>query len=271
MKVSKESQKEFRQAFWFRFILTAAILIALFGCAATARVIDYGTMKTDVAMNESIFLSPTEAPKTIFIQARNTSSNQNITGTFESTIVSGIQSKGYQVVQKPSEATYILQANIRYLGEWREGMSFEGTVTGAGLGALAGLGLGAAGGGYKGAAIGSGVGGVIGAGLGFAADMATRIRTEIIVIEFQLTERLSEEEDITGQQVTEEQGMRAPVAPVPGAPIKMGSRRSVTSSKPGTKIYTAAVAARAAQVNLNVNEATQRLIETAGQQIAGIF
>ena len=31
------------------------------------------------------------------------------------------------------------------------------------------------------------------------------------------------------------------------------------------------VVAKAAQVNLNVNEAAQRLIEIAGRQIAGIF
>ena len=169
----------------------------LTGCAAATRVIDYGTMKTDVAMSESIFLSPTEAPKTIFIQTRNTSSNQNITGLFESSILSGIQAKGYQIVQKPSQATYILQTNIRYLGEWKQGMNFQDTLTGAGLGALAGLGLG----GPHHYGGGAAVGGVIGAGLGFAADLATRVRTEIIVVDFQITERLSKEEDIIGQKV----------------------------------------------------------------------
>lgn len=255
-----------------KMIFLMVVVVVLYGCAATTRMIDYGNIKTDFAMNGSVFLSPTEAPKAIFIQVGNTSSNQNITGTFESTIVSGIQSKGYQLVRKPSEATYILQVNIRYLGEWREGMGFEGTVTGAGLGALAGLGLGAGPrGSYGGAAIGSGIGGVLGAGAGFALDMATRVRTMIIVVEFQVTERLSEEEDIIGQQVTQERGMRTPMAPVRGAPIEMAGQRSVTSSKPGTKIYTAAVAARAAQVNLNVNEAANRLIEVSALQIAGIF
>jgi hypothetical protein len=127
----------------FKYILISLLgLGILAGCAATTRMIDYGTMKTDVAMSESIFLSPTEAPKTIYIQSRNTSSNQNITGLFESSILSGIQAKGYQIVQKPLQATYILQTNIRYLGEWKEGMNFQDTLTGAGLGALAGLGLG---------------------------------------------------------------------------------------------------------------------------------
>jgi hypothetical protein len=37
------------------------------------------------------------------------------------------------------------------------------------------------------------------------------------------------------------------------------------------RLPTASVAARAAKVNLNVDEASQRLIETAGRQIARIF
>jgi len=244
----------------------------LAGCAATTRLIDYGTMKTDVAMSESIFLSPTEAPKTIYIQSRNTSSNQNITGLFESSIFSGIQAKGYQIVQKPSQATYILQTNIRYLGEWKEGMNFQDTMTGAGLGALAGLGIG----GHHHYAGGAAAGGLIGAGIGFAADLATRVKTQITVIDFQITERLSEGEDITGQQVQKTEVVTdtkvlGGMGTQPDLPTSKTVDRRVSSSKPGTKIYNAAVAAKAAQVNLNVDEASQRLVETAARQIAGIF
>ena len=266
-------------------LLLMIMMASLVSCAATARMIDYGHMKTDVAMSESIFLTPTEAPKIIYIQIRNTSSDQNITPTFESMVFSGIEAKGYQIAQKPSEATYILQANIRYMGEWRQGMSFEGMVTGAGIGALAGLGIGAgpAVGAHasryqraRGGAIGAGVGSAIGAGIGFAADMATRVRSEIIVIEFQITERLSEEEDVTGQEVQKSESIReqrvmGAIGTVRDAPTSKRTERRVSSSKPGTKIYNAAVAARAAQVNLNVAEASQRLIEIAGRQVAGIF
>ncbi|MEW5908068.1 MAG: complement resistance protein TraT [Patescibacteria group bacterium] len=56
-------------------------------------------------MSESIFLSPTDAPKTILVQVRNTSSNQNITPIFESVLNSGIQSRGYWIIPKPSQAT----------------------------------------------------------------------------------------------------------------------------------------------------------------------
>ena len=255
-----------------KYLLILAIVCVLFGCAATTRMIDYGKMQTDVAMSESIFLSPTEAPKTIYVQIRNTSSNQNISGAFESMVLSGIQAKGYQIVQKPSQATYILQTNIRYIGEWKQGMNFQDSLTGAGLGALAGLGLG----GPHHRAGGAAVGGLLGAGIGFAADVATRVRTEVIVIEFQITERLSEEEDITGQKVRKTEiitdtKVMGGMGTKPDIPTSKTVDRQVSSSKPGTKIYNGGVAARAAQVNLNVDEATQRLIEVAGRQIAGIF
>ena len=264
---------EKRRIRWLRFSLILMLTVAvLAGCAAATRMIDYGSMKTDVAMSESIFLTPTEAPKTIFIQIRNTSSNQNITSTFQALVLSGIQGKGYQIVQKPSESTYILQANIRYSGEWKQGMDFKGTLTGAGLGALAGLGIG----GHHHYGTGAAVGGLVGAGLGFAADLATKIRTEILVIEFQITERLSEQENITGQKVEEseyvsESRVMGGMGTRPDAPTSKMTSRRVSSSKAGTKIYNAGVAGRAAQVNLNVEEATQRLIENAGRQIAGVF
>jgi hypothetical protein len=257
------------QSKYVLLILTAALLS---GCAATARVIDYGSMKTDVKMSESIFLTPTDAENTIFIQIRNTSVNQNITGNFQDIITGGIQGKGYHIVQKPSQATYILQVNIRYLGQWKEGMDFGGTVTGAGLGALAGLGLG----GPHHRVGGAVAGGLIGAGVGLIADAATRVKSEIIVVEFQITERLSEEEDITGQKVEKNEfKVEVQEAGALGTkkdiPIFQSTGKKVTSTKAGTKIYNAAVAARAAQINLNIAEASQKLIEMAAQQINGIF
>lgn len=57
----------------------------------------------------------------------------------------------------------------------------------------------------------------------------------------------------------------------PNLPTPKTVEREVTSTKEGVKIYSATVAAKAAQVDLNVDEAAQRLIETAGRQVAGIF
>lgn len=223
-------------------------------------------------MNETIFLSPTDAPRNILVQVKNTSSNQQITPVFESTLISIIQSRGYQTVRSPSQATYILQANIRYIGEWRDGMDFSSTVTGAAAGALTGLGLTRRGGNFGAHAA---TGGLIGAGLGFAADLLTRVKTEIIAVDFQISERLSAEDDIIGQQVqkseiksqTDEIGGIGTRAYVPGS---VTTAKQVTS-KTGAKIYNGGVAARAMQVNLNSGEAAGILIETAAKQIAGIF
>lgn len=248
------------------------VLVMVLGCGAVARTIDYGSMKTDVKMSESIFLTPTDAPKTIYIQIRNTCSNQGLTSPLQNILLGGLQSKGYQIVQKPSEAVYIFQNNIRYAGEWQQGMNFEGTLTGAGLGALAGLSMSS----YHHYGSGAVAGGLVGAGIGFVADIATRVKTAVIVIEFRITERLIGDEDITGQRVEKnetsfEMKSEGALGTMRDFPTARTTSKRVTSGKEGVKIYDAAVAARAAQVNLNIEEASTRLIEVAGYQILGIF
>ncbi|TSA05864.1 MAG: hypothetical protein D4R73_12145 [Deltaproteobacteria bacterium] len=254
-------------------VIFAACLVLLMGCAAATRVIDYSEMKTDVAMSESIFLSPTDAAKTIYVQVRNTSTNQAITEGFESVIISSLKGRGYKVVEKPSQATYILQANIRYLGEWKEGMDFGDTLTGASVGALAGLGLTSPGGRYAGNVA---AGGLIGGALGFVADVATRVKTQVIAVDFQITERLAGSDDIIGQEidktdVVSETRVMGGAGTRADLPTAKHTTKKVKSSKAGTKIYTAGVAAKAQQINLNVNEAAGVLIESAGKQMVGIF
>lgn len=252
-----------------RFLILLIAAVSFFGCAATQRMIDYSSMKTDVAMGESIFLTPSDT-KTILVQVKNTSSNQNITSVFEPIVLAGLQSRGYKVVQKPSEAAYLLQTNIRYIGEWKQGMDFSGTLTGAGLGALAGLGLSSPN------HYGSGAlaGGIIGSVVGFVADAATRVKTALIVIDIQIAERISAEQDVFGID-TEEAKTVSSAKSLGGMgtseefPSTTIAQKKVSSKK--AKVYTTAVAAKAAQVNLDVNEAYKVLIETAGRQVAGIF
>jgi hypothetical protein len=252
-----------------KVFLVLVLLTAFIGCGAVTRTIDYGEMKTDVAMSESIFLTPTDAPKTVFAQIRNTSSNQAITGEFESVILSNIQGKGYYLVRKPSEATYVLQANVRYIGEWRDGMNLEGTLTGTGLGALAGLGL-------SGGRGGTAIGGLLGAGLGFVADMATRVQQEVMVVEFQIAEILTPEQDITGirtnkGEIVSQAKTTSGMGTRPDLPTTTATTKTVASTKEGVKVYNAGVAARAAQIRMDVSQAIRQLVQMSGQQIAGIF
>lgn len=255
-----------------RFALICVLAMAvvyLAGCGATTRLIDYSSMKTDVAMNKSVYLEPSEAPKVIYISVKNTSSDQSITGQFHSLVASEIQSKGYGIVQKPSGGPYIAQIMIRYFGEWKQGMNMEGTLSGAGLGALSGLGM-------DGSSKGAAIGGLAGAAVGFVADFATRVKSVIIVVEFRIVERLAPKDDITGIQteetgITIESKVEGSLGPKQDLPTTQASSRKVYSKKEGVHVYEAAVAARAAQINLNLDEARQKLMETAARQIAGIF
>lgn len=256
-----------------RWMIALCMLVVCFAaCAPIQRGIDYSQMQTDVAMSETIFLSPTDAPKTIYIKAQNTSSYQAATGFFQEGLKSNLMSKGYTIVQSAREATYILQANIRYVGEWKDNITFEGSGTGAVAGALAGVGLAGQGHGVGGGIIG----GLVGAGIGLAADLATRPKTAVAVIDFQLTERLNPDEDIIDQRVdkttaTSESKTLGGIGSKANRPTSSTSVKTVTSGKAGTKIYTAGVAAKAIQINLNVDEAMQKLIYIAANQIGGIF
>ena len=65
---------------------------------------------TDLITSNTFFLPPTTA-NTIFIQARNSSDNQSVSLT---DLGSRLTAKGYQIIQDPSAARYILLANIVY-------------------------------------------------------------------------------------------------------------------------------------------------------------
>lgn len=210
------------------------VAVTLSGCMAAARLADFKDgMKSDVKMTQSIFLTATEAPKTIYVQIRNTSSNQNVTDIFRKEIVSRLTNQGYKVIDKPSQATYVLQANIRYLGEWKEGMNLGDTAIGAGIGALAGIGLTRPSNFNN---MGTNTIGLAAAGaaLGFVAEMATKVKTEVITIDLQIIERSDK-----------------------GKELK----------------YAAGIAAKAEDLarNFKDEEATALLLKTAAGQITGIF
>lgn len=272
--VTNNDQEECMKRMWRRnwWMAVLVVIMAAAACSPIQRSIDYSQMQTDVAMSQTIFLTPTDAPKTVYIKAQNTSSYQAASASFQEWLTSNLISKGYTTVQSVKEATYILQANIRYVGEWKDDLTFEGAGTGAVAGALAGIGLG----GSKHSTAGGIIGGVVGAGIGFAADMMTRPKTAVAVIDFQLTERLTEDQDIIDQQVsqttvTSESKTLGGVGSKANAPTSTTSVKSVSSGKAGTKIYTAGVAAKAIQIGLNIDEAMPKLIQTAAMQIGGIF
>ncbi len=62
-------------------------------------------------MNDNSILLPPNNEKTIYVEARNTSENQNVTPT---DLASRLSAKGYQVLADPQQAAYWLQTQVVY-------------------------------------------------------------------------------------------------------------------------------------------------------------
>lgn len=258
-----------------RMILALAFVLAVFfftGCAATQRVMDYSDLKTNVAMSGPVFLSPTNAEKTVYLQVKNTSSNQLITNILCSAIQADLQYKGYRLVNDPSQASYILQPIITYCGAWKEGGIGEGVMAGAAAGALGGIGLSRS---YH-HALGRGVGlGLLGAAVGLAADLATRVQVYVIMTDFQITEMLGNK-DLAGIRTMEtkrtvSKSIKGGMGAKPDPMTREAVTSSVTSDREGVNVIRSGVAAKAAQIGLDPAQAAQILTEISARQIAGIF
>jgi Enterobacterial TraT complement resistance protein len=110
-----------------RYIIVAALL----GLPLTAYA---GNIKdTDLITSNTFFLPPSTA-KTVFIQARNSSDNESVSLT---DLGARLTAKGYQIIQDPGEAHYIVLANIVYCNVTKPEMPVESIVAsgyGSGIG-----------------------------------------------------------------------------------------------------------------------------------------
>ncbi|MBA3613342.1 MAG: hypothetical protein H0W49_10630 [Nitrospirales bacterium] len=109
-----------------RLLLLFLILLAT-GC---------GNVLRSGLMNDTSILLPPNNEKTIYVEARNTSENQNVTPT---DLATRLKAKGYQVLADPQQAAYWLQTQIVYCHKAGDHVTPE-TVAKSGFGS--GLGSG---------------------------------------------------------------------------------------------------------------------------------
>ena len=81
---------------------------------------------TDLITSNTFFLPPSTA-NTVFIQARNSSDNESVSLT---DLGARLTAKGYQIIQDPSAAHYIVLANIVYCNVTKPEMPVENIVAG---------------------------------------------------------------------------------------------------------------------------------------------
>jgi surface antigen len=165
--------------------LASAVLL-LAGCAATQTAIEHRNLETNTKLSKTIFLDPVpQAQKTIFIAVKNTSEE---TIDIAKPLAQSLSAQGYQVVNNPNQAHYLLQANILKVGKMS--VSASQSALGGGYGsALAGAGTGVALGALTNNGTAALAGGVAGGLIGLAADSLVKAVNFTMITDIQISER----------------------------------------------------------------------------------
>ena len=115
--------------------MTAGIGLALLlaGCSATTTAITKRNLDVQTKMTETIFLDPVPAAeRTVFVQVRNTTDKPDF--DIEPAVRAAVESRGYRVVDDPTEAHYLLQANVLQAG--RNSESGADSIFAGGFGSM---------------------------------------------------------------------------------------------------------------------------------------
>jgi hypothetical protein len=226
-------------------------LIGFTGCAQTMQAIEHSRMTVNVKMSDAIFLDATLLVKnrTAYIRVTNTSDMQEI--VFESMLRDKIAQRGITLVSDPSQAGYIIQANVLYMDYEKKGMAGDGMLAGGFGGALAGASIG------DGSVAGALIGGVAGSLIGGAIGAAFKVETYAGVIDVQIQERV--EGGVRGTMKTDARQ---------GLSTTLQTERDVRSD---FQTYRTRMLASAKQTNIDRAEAARVVSERLAQQIAGMF
>lgn len=237
-----------------RIILTTILtlnLVFLTGCAATMTALEHKDLSIQTQMSETVFLDiENRQARSVFVDIRNTSDQViDLAGS----IVQALQQRGYTVTSDPRSAFYLLQGNIRYIGQadptaLRQTLyaGYGGPVLGASIGALAGHDV-----------LGVGVGALSGTALELVAGTLVKNVTFTVVTDLQIAERTS-----------------SPVRQSVRSRLTQGTRSMVEEESQSTRDrqrYQMRIIATANQVNLTFEEAREPLTQALAKSIAGIF
>ncbi len=239
-------------------VFTAAVLT---GCAATQVAVEKRNLDVQTKMSETIFLDPVApSERVVYVDVRNTSDKPDL--DVESAVKAQIQAAGYQVTDDPTQAKYLLQANVLQAGrnadtaaEEALGGGFGSTVVGGAAGGAVGYGLGQAGGNNALLTIG---GALAGAAIGAVADNYVQSVDYTIITDVQISER--EPGTVIDQREV--------------AKIQQGTSGTVTQTSSSTtdmKRYRTRIVSTAEQVNLDWPNASPSLVDGLSRSVAGIF
>ena len=220
----------------FAVFVGAAVVFLLAGCAA----IQNRELEVETHMSESVFLDPVPpALKTVYMSARNTSDHPET--ELRGPLAQALTQRGYQVVDDPTKAHYMLRINILQAGKLDPadkdkvlGAKFGEALMGGAVAGVAANALGANG------RTATGVGLGVAAGIGIANMMYKDVLYSVVV-DIQLSER-----PLSGAKVKTSTASNSSQA-------NLSAQKSVSTSTKGGKT-TVAVDASAQSNSRNVNQ-----------------
>lgn len=238
----------------FGVLLLFVLLFTMSGCAA----ISHRNLEVQARMSDTVFLDPEvlESGKPIYVRVTNTSDFYEL--EFGNLLKEKLRSSGRVVTMNPKEASYLLQANLLYLGEKKRDMTTEGALAGGVGGALMGgmiaqnNGIRGYGGGLTGLAIGA-----AGAGLGALAGSVIHVDSYLGVVDVSIKEAV--DGGVKGKEVANLQN---------GSSSTKVTEREVKDTR---QEFRTRVVVDATQTNIDRAEATKTISERLATQIAGYF
>ncbi|MFO1039400.1 MAG: complement resistance protein TraT [Geminicoccaceae bacterium] len=246
----------------------AAVLLvgalALSGCAATTTAVAKRNLDVQTKMTDTVFLEPVaSSQKTVFVDIKNTSDKPGL--DVRSQVEGAIAARGYKIVSDPSQAEFILQANVLQAGRSAEtatqaayNSGFGGSLVGGAVGAAAGYGIGKAGIGVN-DTVGAVAGGLAGAAIESLSGAYVQDVDYSIITDIQISQRAS-----PGVVVSQSET----------ANLQQGSSGNVSQSSSTTtdmRRYRTRIVSSANQVNLDWPDAEPQLVAGLSQSIAGLF
>lgn len=218
---------------WLWSGLMLAVAATLSGCATSRKLLRYGDVETRTEVSEAIFLDlRTNLPRTVFV-SETSSVARDV--TLRPVLERELRAAGYQLVETPLEATYVIQLNHLQLAEVEldddEGL-FEAMGSALGAGVATG-----------------GVAGLFGADAGLAGDLGLIVGLASFIVDAR-TKHLAHTLT-TEVRVTEA---------IPGG------EGSPESARHATRIVSGA-----SKVNLNWDESLPHLIRGVGRAVTGLL
>lgn len=240
--------------FFIATIISTFFLTSLSGCGGTMKAIQNREMSLTAQMSDTIFLDAETLMnnRKVFVRVTNTSDFQEI--DFHGTITGKLFAKGFSVTNNPSEADYLIQANLLYLGEEKEDMTADGMLAGGFGGGLAGSAIGS---GWRANTAGALGGAVVGSVVGGLAGSMIHVDTYVGTVDIQIKEIV--EGGVEGVMETNAQQ---------GSSTTLRTQRNIKSSH---QEYRTRIVVQAKQTNIDRQVACNAITDRLGIQIAGLF